>query len=442
LLLVIFRALATVLEWALAPLAALMLWPIATLARALRPPGSAAPRLLFGPTPVINNKYWAQAFQRTGAQATSWMYPPYAINKISDFDRYVFTGQGLLGKAWDRLGARYSVFTQSLFAFDVFHIPMSGWVLGTTPLWWMEGPLLTWAGAKTVVLPFGGDFYRYSQVLDVSLRQGLLMSYPLPARDEAAIQSRVSHWVRHADAVVAGFQFDGMGRWDALPVSTLCIDLEAWPARTPPLGHDGRSGVVRVTHAPNHRGFKGTEFVLRAVELLQSEGLQVSLKLVERVPNDEVRRILHEETDILVDQIIATGYAMAAVEGMASGLPVMSNLVNPSYAQSLRRYSHLESCPLVPTTPENLLTQLRALVTQPELRQSLGQAGRRYAECFHSQAAFVRWMGAIHRKHWGGEAVDLWALFHPLQHQPLPPVKSPLHPEPTWWGMQASQSGP
>ena len=149
--------------------------------------------------------------------------------------------------------------------------------------------------------------------------------------------------------------------------------------REPAFGHEHGE----VLHAPNHRGVKGTEFLIDAVEQLQSEGLPVELVLLERVPNETVRQAM-QEADILADQFVCPGYGLAAIEGMASGLPVLCNLEREDATRLFRLYSFLGECPIVSTLPETLVEKLRALVTDPSLRHALGQAGRTYTEKYHS----------------------------------------------------------
>lgn len=430
---VLARGMAWLLEWALAPLALAFLACLAWVAKALRRLPPEGPRLVFGPTPLISNKHWARAFKAVGRRADTWMHQVYAINRPEDFDRYLFTGGSPLAKLWQRFGVRYWAFAQSLFLHDVVHAPMSGWVLGSTPLAAWEPHLMRWGGQKSVIMPFGGDFYRYGQVLDPALRHALLMSYPQPAREEARLQAQVSRWVRHADAIVAGVQFDGLGRWEALPFCPFALDLEEWPEVPRALGADAREGPVVVAHCPNHRGFKGTEFVVRAVEKLQGEGLQVELRLVEKVSNAEVKAILQGGCDLLVEQLIFSGHAFNALEGMACGLPVIANTQGHPYAQAMRRYSHLESCPIVPSDPEGLLHALRFLVTHPEWRLKLGAWGRGYVARYHSLEAFRGWMGAVHGALWSPGEASAMRHFHPLWDPLAAPVRSPLHPEPQWW---------
>ena len=161
--------------------------------------------------------------------------------------------------------------------------------------------------------------------------------------------------------------------------------------------------AVTIVHSPNHRGFKGTEFITNAINDLKGEGLKINYILLEKVSNEEVWHLLTSEADILVEQIIFTGYAMSGLEGMASGIPVLSNLDNNNIVALFRRYSYLNECPIVSTTPESVKGNLRRLITNPGLRKQLGKANRAYLEKYHSYAAFVALFGEIERKVWNND---------------------------------------
>ena len=75
-------------------------------------------------------------------------------------------------------------------------------------------------------------------------------------------------------------------------------------------------------HAPSHRGVKGTERVVEAVEQLRGEGIPLELELVEGRPHAEARKA-YERADILVDQLLVGWYGAVAVELMALGRPVV-----------------------------------------------------------------------------------------------------------------------
>jgi glycosyltransferase involved in cell wall biosynthesis len=166
-------------------------------------------------------------------------------------------------------------------------------------------------------------------------------------------------------------------------------------------------------HAPNHRGVKGTEYILAAIDQLKAEGLPVELVLAERISNDQVRRLM-QEVDILADQLILPGYGLNAIEGMASGLPVIANLEDRAATEVFRRYSFLDECPIVSAGPGTIAEVLRVLVANRSLRTELGIAGRAYVEKYHSYATAQYLFGSIYRK-FAGEDVDLMNLYHPLK---------------------------
>lgn len=406
-----------------------LLLPVVVFVAAIRRASVDRRTLIWGPAPILNNKYWSSAVRRLGFRSMTHMETYYErINERTDFDAYFddLIPTWLRPRRLRQLMAPYFALAYWLTHASVVHIPYSGGPLGRTAFWRLEAILFRWFRVRVVVLAYGSDFYRYSRVDDLSLRHALLMSYPDAGRRESAIAKHVDYWERRGDVVIPGLCVEGAARWDVLTPQAVCIDEQAWSARDVYSSHDGRNGPVIVVHAPNHRGFKGSEFVIHAVEKLRGEGLDVRLLLLEGVPNTEVRERLLS-ADILVEQLIATGYALSGEEGMATGLPVIANLAREERTRVFRRYSFLDECPVLSATPENAAEALRLLVTSPELRRELGQAGRQYVVRYHSQEAAGRLFAAIYRYLLEGKDVDLLTLFHPLMRSPdFAPIQHPL----------------
>jgi glycosyltransferase involved in cell wall biosynthesis len=390
------------------------------------------PRLVWGPTPLLNNKYWSNALKKAGYESVTLMETYWSISEKEDFDRYWSeivpkSGCGLLKEIYKRLSP-YVVFVYAIRNFDIVHHSFLGGFLAHTPLKKLEAVLLKKAGCKIVIIGYGADHYQYSQVTDRSLLHGLLSCYPQQAREEEDIRDRVSYWMKHADVILGGYGRGG-GRWDALPVVTITTDVSLWQPRREYSRNNGRNGKVIVIHTPNHRAFKGTEFLVQAVNELHNEGLMIELIIVENRSNMEVRRLMSEQGDILAEQFIASTYALNGIEGMASGLPVLTNLDHEGYTRVFRRYSYLNECPILSTPPERLRENLRVLVTNPKLREELGRAGRRYVEKYHSEETARYLFGSIYDKIWYGKDVDLMDLFHPLKseyNRQKPMVQHPL----------------
>jgi glycosyltransferase involved in cell wall biosynthesis len=370
--------------------------------------------LVWTPEPLVYNIYWSNAMRKAGWASTTLMSHQYELFRRAEFDRYIPDLVPRPLRRWSHAIAPYAGFLYVVRNASVVHIPFTGGPLGRTPFWRLEAPLLRRSGIKTVIIPYGGDYYMYSQIIDPVFRNGLLISYPAAGRDEASIARHVRYWSREADVVIVGAHVDGLSRWDVPAGNVVSLDTGEWTPKTTYSDADGRSGPVRVMHAPNHRGVKGTEFLVAAVETLRAEGLDIDLELVEGRPNEEVRALM-QEVDVFADQFILTGYGLAAVEAMASGLPAMCNLEDDYVMRVFRLYSFFGECPVVSASPELIADRLRLLVTSPGLRRELGEAGRRYVERFHSEAASQYLFGSIYRKLLDGEDVDLMNLFHPLK---------------------------
>jgi hypothetical protein len=384
------------------------------------------PHLVWGSTPLINNKYWSDSMRSEGYCSETFTNSFYSsINKREDWDRVLDDEWTWCPKFLKPLLA----FLQSLYLYDIFFISADGFFIGMLPgIWRLQAPLLRLAGKKVIFIPYGSDAYVYKRILSTSLIHGFMMSYPQLSRKQDEIQNRLDYWCRHADVCVSGMMgFNGFGRWDVLVFSPLCIDLTQWRVSKRKSDADGKQGVVTICHAPNHQGVKGSEFIFDAVRKLQEEGLKVELLLLEKIQNSEVRRVLEEDVDILVEQLIL-GYGLNALEGMASALPVVSNLEPEEYLLPVRRWSYFSECPVVSANPESLLDVLRKLVTRPELRSELGGAGRQYVEKYHGYDSAVYLFESV-INYANGRTPSLINMYHPLLGQyprRLPLVKHPL----------------
>lgn len=392
------------------------------------------PRLFFGPVQIINNKYFSQAMAEDGFIAKTIVYEHFDINSHSDFDMYFYEIAAVLKKnplkrLLFRRFSKHLLLHYLVKNFDIFHISYKGLIFESLALRHYEVELLKKLGKKVIVMPYGGDSYIYSKILDPSLRHVLTISYPKHGMEEKEIQGRVWFWAEHADFRIGGIYVDGFPVWDVLTVNYLALDTRKFLPRK--YGHnDGKNGKVKIIHTPNHRGFKGTEFIIDAVNKLKHEGLNVELLLFEKVPNSHILKVMQEEADILVEQLIAPGYAMSGLEGMASGIPVISNLSDERYTQVLRRYSFLDECPVVSASPESIYSTLKYLVTHPECRRELGAAGRSFTEKYHSYTSTRYFFNTVYDKIWYGNQVEFWKLYHPLisesYNNKSPKIKHPL----------------
>jgi hypothetical protein len=163
------------------------------------------------------------------------------------------------------------------------------------------------------------------------------------------------------------------------------VDLQADGGKKyePRYPEDGGNAPIRIVHAPNHRHFKGTSYLLEAVERLQADGLPVELVLVEGMPNDEALK-LYRSADIVFDQCLVGFHGYFAIEAMAMGKPVMCYIRKPN-----EYLLHPKECPIVNARADQVETVLRALACdRPRLRQ-LGIQGRQYVQRYYTLEAFA-----------------------------------------------------
>ena len=402
---------------AIAPFGFLYLVGAALIARPgtmARRRGHARPRLVWGPVPIINIKYMSRAMREAGYDTLSIVDERYHIHGPDDFDAEVDTHGRT--SAWRRVVGRvfgpYAALGWLLGSYDVFHYFFDGGFLRRTPLRFVELQVLHLAGKKAIVLPYGSDVAVPSRIRSLDWRHGLMLNYPELGRHEERRIRSIEYFTRHADYIIACLvHLETLPRWDLLTIHYYPIDTDAWASTQEDSGNDGRSGPVSVLHAPNHRALKGTDALIRACAELRAEGLQVDLRLMERVPNTEVHEAI-DRADILAEEFLL-GYGLTAMEGMSLSKPVLSNLDVEGYYELFRRQTRLGECPIVSANPETVRDELRRLVTDRGLRRRLGQAGRAYVMREHS----YRWMadvwGAIYARVWHGEGVDPTDLIMP-----------------------------
>jgi len=396
------RALLSVLGALLIGVAALGV----ALARGRRP---ERPRLLWGVQPIISLVNLSRALSAAGYESdTVALYPsPLYGAELFDHTPYRTTGNVVLQFTGNQVRA-YLFFVRALRRYDVFHYFFDGGILSPTPLGRLELPLLRALGKKIVLMPYGSDAFVFDTITNPLWRGGLMIEYGVLGDRAESIQRRLRRGSRRAHAIVGSLvHVASLPRWDVLPLTAYPIDTRPIDPVPPSV-----EGPVRIVHSANHRGAKGTDFLVGAVERLRAEGQPVELDLIERVPNSEaLARVA--AADIYVDQLLF-GYAMAALEAMALGKVVISGIEDTPDYRLFRRYSYLDECPIVPASPETIADVLRDLIARRDQWRQIGSASREFVERRHSYAAAADLYGTIYRRIWDGEDVDLINLYNPL----------------------------
>lgn len=367
------------------------------------------PRVLFGLSPIINIKYWSNALKKSGYESKTVIWELPAINTKEDYDKILLRNQSGF---WKLLLTQYLSYLESLNFFCNFDILQTAYkysLLDLTPVWRLEGLLHFLYGTKSILHPYGSDAYVYRYITYPPLRHVLNASFKKLILQEKKISKRIRYWERWADFLTTGVMFDGFSRWDALPQSLLLFERKE---EVLPLKHysDGKNSPIKIVHSPNFRGFKGSEFIIAAIDSLKEEGLNIEFTLIEGKKNWEVLEML-KTADILVEQIICPGYGLNAVEGLSHDCVVISNTAKNDYLQVMSIFSFLQECPIVEATPITVKETLRKLITDPTLRKNIASKGSEYVKNHHSVKSYSDFNEAIFDKVWFNKKTDLHFYF-------------------------------
>lgn len=338
-------------------------------------------RLLWGCIPLKSLTYTSKALQEKGFESKTVVIDFYPIVKRSDFDvilRYDASSLFLMNYIITQVTC-YLFFIKSLFSFDIFHYFFDGGILQRTPYTSIEFLILKACGKHLILMPYGSDSFVYDHLYDLNWRHALLSSYSGLSKNAHAIERMLRLGAKYADIICGCLvHVVNLPRWDVLPLTWY-----PFPTHTVTPVFPKTAGPVFVAHAPNHRGVKGTEFLMDAVARLHTEGYDIHLTLIEKKTNDEALDIM-KKADIIVDQLIF-GYALNAMESMALGKITITGVDkdHPSYTL-FSRYSYLKECPALFASPESIYNVLKDLLHTRHTWPELGQKMRAFAEKRHS----------------------------------------------------------
>lgn len=354
------------------------------------------PRVIWGPTAIISLSYWARALRDQGYESETVVAGVLQINSAEDFDRLrdQFGPRGYWFEPW----RDYLVFLYVLRKADVIVTFFDGGFLRWTALAGLEGWLLRLAGIQLVVSPYGSDIAVRGTL--GPYEDFMAIDYPELMTRSRETKKRVDWFCRNADLVIRNLQPGYLPRWDLVWPSQLCVDTELF-SPVPRPGDKQQGDGVTVVHAPNHRALKGTEFVIDAADSIKRSGRAIKFELLEGRRNDEVRESL-ASADILVDQLHA-GFGMLAVEGMACGLPVVTNL--RWLPEEIRSHPSISDAPLIDADAHDIEKRLLALIDDDVWRGEVGRESRLHAERWNSFDAIGKEWAYVLDAVWEGRDV-------------------------------------
>ncbi|MBU0696742.1 MAG: hypothetical protein KKE39_09505, partial [Bacteroidetes bacterium] len=156
------------------------------------------PRLLFGFAPILNNKYWSKAMSQKNYVSHSISFAVPIINSKDDFDLYIddLFPVKITRKPsdWNETKRKLRLFTYILKNYDILIMSFRYNYFRGTVFWKKEAVLLKHYGLKTVIIPYGSDYYIYSKVIDHSVKHNLMINVASDIFNNKEKEERIAYW--------------------------------------------------------------------------------------------------------------------------------------------------------------------------------------------------------------------------------------------------------
>jgi glycosyltransferase involved in cell wall biosynthesis len=150
-----------------------------------------------------------------------------------------------------------------------------------------------------------------------------------------------------------------------------------------------KSDKITIVHAPTNRIKKGTKYIINAIKKLKKEGYKAELVIIEKMSHNKAIKY-YQQADIIIDQLIIGWYGMFSIECMALGKPVCSFIRNDLE-------SYMPFNPIINTSPKNIVENLKFLIEDETIRESIGKKGRGYVEKVHSADIVTKKVTALYK---------------------------------------------
>lgn len=350
------------------------------------------PVVLFSPSAIPMNFLMAKAVRTQAWRADVFSYDRQRVFEAMSIGTTV--NQSASVKIILYLTAFIPIFIWAVLKYDIFESPFTGGVLSLALLRKLEFILLKILAKKVVVYGYGSDC-QIPSVMKKMSQYNAYMDFPDEPDlvQENYIRANIARANRYADVLFASYAKLG----EKMLMIPIPAELTKWHY-TP----QKKKKIVTLLHSTNHRIYKGTRFIIQAVEALQKKGLPVKLILVEGKTIKDCYR-LYLKSDIFIPHIIGGWYGSTPCEGMALGRPVICYLDRK--IEKLYHYFARE-CPIVNANPDTLKEKITTLVGDFELRQKIGLRGVDFVHKYHSFEIAGKMRILVYEKIWRGEKIN------------------------------------
>ena len=140
---------------------------------------------------------------------------------------------------------------------------------------------------------------------------------------------------------------------------------------------DTISDILKISHAPTNRFYKGSDHIIKVCEKLENQG-KIKFDLIENLPHSQAME-RKSKSDIFIDQLGnkgGWGYGMNSVESLSMGICTLTEM-NDAYD------SFIPDHPFVSIKEQTLESEIETLIRNRNRILEFGKKGREWVQKYH-----------------------------------------------------------
>lgn len=317
-------------------------------------------KILYGTVEIANQmNTYANEMKKMGYQAFTLDYYPSYLKYGSDFNmNFRFTTR-------EQFIDKVSYFISE---FDIFHFFFNCTLIPD----YSDLKVIKRLNKKIVMHNWGSDVRTYDKAVEMSKYYALLKNSYFKHINENETHRKLLEISKYADAACT-FQLQEFIHmyYKKIYEVNLAIDLQKYS-----FVEKTNNKKLTIVHAPTNPAFKGTEYILDAIEKLKSK-YDFEFILIKGMTHEAAKKI-YTKADLIIDQIMAGGPGLFAHECMAMGKNVICYV--SEYYFNKYNYYYGQNNSLISANPDNIYEKLEDFILNKEIYLKNRINGRKFVE--------------------------------------------------------------